>query len=466
MARNQKKTAAPSVSVPRILRPFQEFARLEASGGILLLICTVVALVWANSAWGESYQRLWQVPLTVGVGEAVIRMPLLLWINDALMAIFFFVVGLEIKREILVGELASPPRAALPIAGALGGVLVPAMLYTLLNAGTAGAPGWGVPMATDIAFVIGVMTVLGSRVPPGLRVFLTALAIVDDLVAVLVIALFYTDDISWISLGWGAGLLVLLVAANRAGIRRPVVYAILGAGLWLAFLKSGVHPTVAGVLLAATVPSAPRINPREFLAESRSILGEFEKARAVDEPLTASEERQSAVRALEASCEAVETPLQRLEHGLHPWVTYLIMPVFALANAGLVLQGELAQELGNRIALGVILGLVIGKPLGITLFSWLAVRSRLAELPEGVGWKRLHAAGWLGGIGFTMSLFIAGLAFGEGDLLNSAKLGVLISSLLAAAIGAALLATTKTVRAESEASTSRGSRSTAADRAE
>ena len=430
---------------PRILRPFQEFARLQASGGIVLLVCTVAALVWANSAWGESYQWLRQLPLTVGIGEFVLSKPLLLWINEGLMAIFFFVVGLEIKREILVGELASPTRAALPIAGALGGVLVPAAIYTLLNFGTPGVRGWGVPMATDIAFVIGVMTVLGSRVPLGLRVFLTALAIVDDLVAVLVIAIFYTDEISWVSLGCGAAILALLFAANRAGFRHPIVYAILGTGLWLAFLKSGVHPTVAGVLLATTVPSSPRINPGEFLARSRNMLGEFEKAGSEGEPLIASEERQSAVRALEASCEAVETPLQRLEHGLHPWVTYLIMPVFALANAGVVLEGSLWQALENRVALGVILGLVLGKPIGITLVSWLAVRSGLAELPAGVGWFRLHAAGWLGGIGFTMSLFIAGLAFGESDLLVSAKLGVLASSLLASAVGAALLACTKRV---------------------
>jgi len=451
VAQNKIRSAVERIHAPRILRPFQEFARLEASGGILLLFCTVVALAWANSGWGESYQRLWQIPLTVGAGDFVLDKPLLRWINDGLMAIFFFVVGLEIKREILVGELASPARAALPIAGALGGVLFPAVIYTLLNFGTPGVHGWGVPMATDIAFVIGVMIVLGSRVPLGLRVFLTALAIVDDLVAVLVIALFYTDDISWISLILGAGLLAALFAANRAGIRRPSVYVILGVGLWLAFLKSGVHPTVAGVLLAATIPSSPKMNPAESLAKSRGILGEFEKAGSVEEPLHASEDRLAAVRALESACEAVETPLQRLEHGLHPWVTYFIMPVFALANAGVVLDGSLAEALGNSVALGVILGLVIGKPLGITLFSWLAVRIRLAELPAGVGWYRLHAAGWLGGIGFTMALFIAGLAFGEGALLRSAKLGVLTSSLLAAVIGAALLATCKSVAPETEA---------------
>jgi len=450
MAESKLRNAVRLIQAPRILRPFQEFARLEASGGILLLFCTVAALAWANSGWSESYQRLWQVPLTVGVSELVVSKPLLLWINDGLMAIFFFVVGLEIKRELLVGELASPSRAALPIAGALGGVLFPALIYTLLNFGTPGVHGWGVPMATDIAFVIGVMTVLGSRVPLGLRVFVTALAIVDDLMAVLVIALFYTDDISWISLIWGAVFLVALLIANQAGVRRPAVYVVLGVGLWLAFLKSGVHPTVAGVLLAATIPSSPRMNPGEFLAESRSILGEFEKAGSIEEPLHANEDRLAAVRALEGACEAVETPLQRLEHGLHPWVTYFIMPVFALANAGVALEGSLTQALGNSIALGVILGLVIGKPLGITLFSWLAVRARLAELPSGVGWYRLHAAGWLGGIGFTMALFIAGLAFGEDALLDSAKLGVLTSSLLAAIIGAALLTTCKRVAPETE----------------
>jgi NhaA family Na+:H+ antiporter len=450
MAENKIRTDSPLARAPAILRPFQEFARLEASGGILLLACTVMALAWANSPWGESYQRLWEFPLSVGAGDFVLQKSLLWWINDGLMAIFFFVVGLEIKREVLVGELASPARAALPIAGALGGVLFPAAIYTLLNFGTPAVRGWGVPMATDIAFVIGVMTVLGNRVPWGLRVFLTALAIVDDLMAVLVIALFYTDDLSWISLLWGAGLLAALFAANRAGVRNPRVYAILGVGLWFAFLKSGVHPTVAGVLLAATIPSSPRLHPGEFLAESRSILGEFEKAGSVEEPLHANEDRLSAVRALESACEAVETPLQRLEHGLHPWVTYFIMPVFALANAGVVLEGSLVQALGNSVTIGVILGLVMGKPLGITLLSWLAVRARLAELPTGVGWYRLHAAGWLGGIGFTMALFIAGLAFGEGELLTDAKIGVLASSLLAAAVGAALLASCKKVAPAAE----------------
>ena len=465
MAQEKVRSIVGPLEAPRILKPFQEFARLEASGGILLLACTVAALVWANSPWGESYQRLWQIPLTVGVSDLIVSKPLLLWVNDGLMAIFFFVVGLEIKREILVGELASPARAALPIAGALGGVLFPAVVYTLFNFGAPGVHGWGIPMATDIAFVIGVMTILGNRVPLGLRVFLTALAIVDDLVAVLVIAVFYTDDISWISLLWGAALLAALFAANLAGIRRPAVYAVLGAGLWLAFLKSGVHPTVAGVLLAAAIPASPKINPAEFLAKSRSILGEFEKAGSADEPLHANEDSMSAVRALEGACEAVETPLQRLEHGLHPWVTYLIMPVFALANAGVVLEGSLVQALGNPVALGVIFGLVFGKPLGITLFSWLAVRARLAELPAGVRWYRLHAAGWLGGIGFTMSLFIAGLAFGEGELLTSAKLGILTSSLLAAIIGATLLACCKRVAPENELAGATGARPKADDQA-
>lgn len=431
--------SSPSTPAQRLLRPFQEFARLEAAGGILLLLCAVVALVWSNSPWKESYFDLWHTTLTVGFGSAALSKPLLLWINDGLMAIFFFVVGLEIKREILVGELASARQAALPLAAAAGGMLVPAIFYVALNAGGEGAAGWGIPMATDIAFALGVLALLGPRVTVSLKIFLTALAIADDLGAVLVIALFYTADISWASLAAAALFLALLLVMNRLGLRRPLVYALFGVAVWLAFLKSGVHATVAGVLVAMTVPSTVRLNPSAFLVQSRSVLNDFEKAGVGAKPLFSNQHRQAAIHTLERTCEHVQPPLQRLEHALHPWVTFAILPVFALANAGVSLTGEVTTAVTHPVALGVALGLVIGKPLGITLFSWLAVRSGLATLPGGIGWRHIHGAGWLAGIGFTMSLFIASLAFGESEVLETAKLGILLASLIAVVIGSLLL---------------------------
>ena len=420
------------------MRPFQAFAHTEAAGGIVLLACTALALGWANSPWADGYFHLWETPLTVGAaGGFGLTMSLHHWINDGLMAVFFFLVGLEIKREMLVGELASPKQAALPIAAALGGMLVPAGLYVALNAGGPGAGGWGIPMATDIAFALGVLALLGPRVPAALKVFLAALAIVDDLGAVLVIALFYTAQLSWASLGLAAGVLLLLVLANRLGFRHAAVYAALGAVLWLAVLRSGVHATVAGVLLAMTIPSRTRIDEDEFVERAGAALDEFRAASTVDTDVLSNRAQQEAVHELESACDEVQSPLMKLEHGLHGVVAFGIMPLFALANAGVRLGADMFAALSLPVALGVVLGLVLGKPLGITLFSWLAARLGLAEPPAGGGaWRALHGVSWLGGIGFTMSLFVAGLAFGEsGPLLDSAKVGVLAASLIAGIAG-------------------------------
>ena len=428
------------LSIPRppiivLLRPFQRFAETAAAGGILLLAGTLAALIWANSPWAESYVRLWQTPLTFGAGGFVLSKPLLLWINDLLMTVFFFVVGLEIKREVLVGELATPRQAALPIAAALGGMVLPAALYLALNTGGAGAAGWGIPMATDIAFALGVMALLGDRVPLSLKVFLTALAIVDDIGAVLVIALFYTAEIIWVSLLLGLGFLALMFLANWAGVRQPLIYLLLGAGLWLAFLKSGVHATVAGVLSAMAIPSTARIDAAGFVGKGRALLDEFARGgqSAVNEPL--NENQQSAVAALEDACEKVQTPLQRLEHALHPWVTFAIMPIFALANAGVVLGGDLMSALGNSVSLGIIAGLIAGKQIGVTLFAWLAVKTGLAAMPDELSWRQIYGASCLAGIGFTMSLFVAGLAFGESGFLVFSKLGILLASLVSGVAG-------------------------------
>jgi len=422
--------------VEQIVRPFQYFADKASSGGILLIAAAIVALVWANSPWGGSYTRLWGTELYVSLGPFSIEEDLTHWINDGLMAVFFLVVGLEIKREILVGELSSPRRAALPLAAAIGGAVLPASVYVAINFGTEGVSGWGIPMATDIAFALGVLALLGRRAPLGLKVFLTALAIVDDILAVMVIALFYTSDVSWGALGVGAVFLVALIAANLGGVGKPLPYALLGIGLWLCFLESGVHATIAGVLLAMTVPASSFIDTGDFLKRSRGLLDRFEQAgERGGDPVLCNEERQGALHALNRVNEDVEPPLQELEHALHPWVVFAIMPLFALANAGVLLGEDFTSTLLNPVSLGIVAGLLLGKQVGITLFAWLAVKGGMSEMPQGVTWLHIYGASWLAGIGFTMSLFISDLAFAEGSLLDVAKLGILAASLIAGIAG-------------------------------
>ena len=433
-----------------VLRPFRVFAQLSAAGGILLGLCTVLALLWANSPWGDAYDRLWGAYVTVGGGDLVIRETLGHWVNDGLMAVFFFVVGLEIKREVLIGELASPRRAALPIAAAIGGMVVPALLYVSLNRSGDAVSGWGIPMATDIAFSLGVLALLGSRAPAALKVFLTALAIVDDLGAVLVIALFYTDAIAWTALAWGLGLLGLLAVANWLGVRRTLVHGLIGLGVWVAFLQSGVHATIAGILVAMTIPARAVINAHAFVARGRAILATFEQVSTHRGKAGSTEAQHAALQALEDAVDHVEAPLQRLEHALHSWVAFVILPIFALANAGVDLSGDVGAMFTEPVTLGVILGLLLGKPLGVTAAAWLAVRSGLAAKPESVSWRQLHGAGWLAGIGFTMSLFIAALAFGDGPLLDAAKLGILSASVVAGLIGWVLLRTQAVRRSPAE----------------
>ncbi|MEX0893530.1 MAG: Na+/H+ antiporter NhaA [Gemmatimonadota bacterium] len=421
-----------------LVRPFQTFFALESASGLLLLSTAVVALVWANSPWAASYFDLWETHVVVGGGGLVIDKSLHHWINDGLMAVFFFVVGLEIKREVLVGELASPRQAALSVAAAVGGMLVPAVLYAVLNMGGPGAAGWGIPMATDIAFALGVLALLGSRVPLSLKIFLTAIAIVDDLGAVLVIAFFYTAELTWLALALAGVVMVALVAVNLMRIRSPLPYVLLGIVLWVAMLKSGVHATLAGILLAMTIPARRRIDAPEFLRRAELYLAEF----AEDVQPGRSEptgDQQDALHSLEVAAEHVATPLLRLEHSLHPWVAFMIMPVFALANAGVALGGDVAGVLQSPVTLGIILGLFLGKQIGILAFAWLAVRSRLAVLPAGVGWPQIWGVSLLCGIGFTMSLFIASLAFADAALLDAAKIGILAASVLAGAAGALVL---------------------------
>ncbi len=427
--------SAPGTPQPidRIVRPFQEFAHTEASGGLVLLAAAVAALVWANSPFAHSYHDFWHSSFSVGVGEFVVSQPLEIWINDGLMAVFFFVVGLEIKREAMTGELSTFRQASLPVAAAVGGMIVPALIYASLNYGTPEISGWGIPMATDIAFALGVLALLGKRVPDSLRVFLTAVAIVDDLGAVLVIAIFYTAQISVWALAAGLAGLAVMALANRLGVRSPLAYFLIGLGVWAAFLTSGVHATIAGVLTAMTIPARSILDERKFVAAGRGFLD------AVGDADSPNERKIAAVRALEISCEHVQTPLLRLEHALHPWVAFVIMPIFALANAGIPLGTDFVESLAAPVTLGVAVGLIVGKQIGVTLFTWLAVRSGLAVLPVNMSWRSMYGLAWLAGIGFTMSMFVAGLAFDSADTLVEAKAGILTASMIAGVVGYLLL---------------------------
>jgi NhaA family Na+:H+ antiporter len=421
-----------------ILSPIERFIHSATSGGIVLIVATIAAMILANTALSGLYYDVLERYAGISFGDFTLKKSVLHWINDGLMVLFFFVVGLELKREALVGELASPRHAILPVVAAIGGALVPASMYIALNASGPGADGWGVPMATDIAFALGVLALLGNRVPFGLKVFLTAVAVIDDLLAVLVIALFYSGSIDTGALGIGLAVLVLLALINAAGIRLTAVYLFLGIIVWLAFLQSGVHATIAGVLVAFTIPARNRIDPDAFRDRLRGLLDAFDQTEPGAARIIVDERQASVVSEIEAAAYAVQTPLEKIQHALHPWVAFLIVPVFALANAGVTLSPA-ALSNGTPIVLGVMLGLVIGKPIGITLATFLLVRSGIASLPRGVNWSQIVAVGVLAGIGFTMSLFIATLGFGSGAQLEAAKIGILGASLIAGCLGYVLL---------------------------
>jgi NhaA family Na+:H+ antiporter len=417
-----------------MLRPFREFARFQASGGILLISAALIAIVWSNSEWSNVYVNLWQETyFSLALSDHTIKLSLLHWINDLLMAMFFFLVGLEIKRELLVGQLASFRKAALPVCAAIGGMLVPGLFYASLNIGGA-LRGWGVPVATDIAFALGVLALLGSRIPVGLKVFLASLAIADDIGALVVIAMFYTEQINVGFLIIGAGILLILIVLNRLGFRSPTVYLLLGLPLWFMVHESGIHATIAGVVLAMTIPARASVASQRFGSTTRRALESFENASPEGGQIMTNARMLGAVHAIDHACNQVETPLQRLEHSLHPWVAFLIVPLFALANAGVEIQMDSAA-LSDRITLGVILGLCLGKPIGIMLFSWVSVCSGFASLPDQVSWMQLLGVACLGGIGFTMSLFIAHLAFADHGQLVSAKIGIMAASFISAVAG-------------------------------
>ncbi len=422
-----------------LYKPFQSFFNKEAGSGILLILCTIVALVMANSALSDAYASFWQTKVTMGFGSFEISKAFLLWINDGLMAIFFFVVGLEIKRELIGGELSTAKKAALPLAAAFGGAVLPALIYTFFNLGTPGIQGWGVPMATDIAFALGVLALLGTRAPLALKIFVTALAIADDLMAVLVIAVFYTSEVSIISLGIGVAVFAIALLANRIGIHRTAVYVVLGIAMWVAFLKSGIHATVAGVLFAVAIPARNKLTHVDFIERSAALISKLDNGQ--------TPKPEKTLHYLERVSKDAQTPLHRMEKALHGWVAYGIMPIFALSNAGVVLSGEaLGAGFGNPVFLGIFLGLLLGKPLGIFAFAWLAIKSRIAELPSGISWRHLFGAGALAGIGFTMALFIGNLAFSGSDMLETSKMAILAASLASGILGAALLLSTPAVK--------------------
>lgn len=420
-----------------LIDPVRKFFDAINLSSQLLLAATIIALIWANSAYANIYFDLWKTELSFVFGSFQLVDSLGHWINDGLMVIFFFVVGLEIKRELIVGELSSFKKASLPIIAAAGGMIVPALIYLGFNAGQAGMHGWGIPMATDIAFAVGCLMVLGKRVPLALKIFLLSVAVVDDIGAILVIAIFYTDQVSINSLLLAGGILCVSALLNYLGVRKTYPYAILGIVLWLAFLQSGVHATLAGVLLAFTIPARAIYNNTKFKQKAKDILIEIPDSEF--SVMCIDESKKIALNKLKKYVDDIGTPLQRIEDALHPIAVYIVIPIFALANAGVSFVGGEKIELINPVTLGVVLGLILGKQIGITFFSWVAVKMGIAFLPEGVNWKQIYAISCLAGIGFTMSLFITNLAFTDIVLMEQAKVGILAGSLVSAVIGLTIL---------------------------
>ena len=422
----KKPASAPrSRAVAKLLSPVQDFIRAESSSGVVLIVAALIAFAWANSPWAAQYFAILDIRFGVGFGSWSLEKPLILWVNDLLMAVFFFLVGLEIKRECVVGELAGWNKASLPVAGALGGMVVPALIYVAFNWDRPSLPGWGVPMATDIAFALGILALLGDRVSLGLKVFLLALAIVDDLGGVLVIALFYTYDLNTGALALSFLVWAGALAYGRFGGAKALGFALIGLVMWYFMLKSGVHATIAGVLMALAVPLRHTLSPEQLHQELRPLTareGSFEQVEV-------------AIEHLEGVLDRAHSPLHSIEHGLAPYAAFLIMPVFAFFNAGIALGG-IEAGLVSVVSMGVFLGLLLGKPIGVAGFAALAVRTGLARLPAGANWPAMIGVGLLAGIGFTMSLFIANLAFYDTvTLLGQAKIGVLGASVVAALLG-------------------------------
>ena len=417
----------------RVIRiPIQTFIHTEEKGALILLLASAAALVWANSPWSDSYADFWDITISFDSHLLAISEDLRHVVNDGLMAVFFFLVGLEIKRELLHGELSSFRKASVPALAAVGGMATPALIFLLFNRSGEGAVGWGIPMATDIAFALGALALLGRRVPAELRVFLLGLAVVDDLGAIAVIAIFYTDTIHWTDLGLGIAMLGFIATCIRIGVRSLGFYVILSVLMWQFFLESGVHATLAGVLLAAIIPSAPYIKRKDYADAVGELLHDFRAAMANGD----EEKAQSIAEQIEKLSSGTEGPLERLEGIVHPWVSYIILPIFALANAGIVFTSDtLSEAISSNITLGIAVALLAGNAIGVFGMTWLAVRLGIGQLPSGVTWRHVLGVAFLAGIGFTVAIFISGIAFDDPALVNQAKMGIFGASLLAGAIG-------------------------------
>ena len=420
-------------SFDRILTPLEEFIHRQTTSGVLLMICAVVALVVANSPLHDKYEHFLHTQISLTFGSGVFSLSIHHWINEALMALFFLIMGLELKRELLVGELSSPRQALLPITAAVGGMLIPALCYFAFNTSGTGAKGWGIPMATDIAFAIGALSLLGPRIPKNLITFLIALAIVDDLGAVAVIAVFYTESINLQALAYAFACTLGLVFLNLGGVRRSMPYAFVGIMLWVFMLASGIHATIAGILVAFVIPIRPKFEPALFISRMKDTTGKMLEAVADNPDIVHNTRFRSLVSSLGDGVALVQAPAQRAEHALHLPVAYLVIPIFALANAGIPIDfANFGSYLNHPITLGVLAGLVVGKPLGIAGFTWLVVKLGWADLPAGLNIKHIFGVGLLGGIGFTMSIFIADLGFaGLAQDLLMAKTGILLASAIA-----------------------------------
>ncbi|MFH4963736.1 Na+/H+ antiporter NhaA [Gaetbulibacter sp. M235] len=425
------------MATDNILSPFQKFVKIESFSGILLLLATISAIVWANSSFSESYHALWDYKIGFTSESFELSKPLILWINDGLMAIFFFLIGLEIKREFLIGELNSVKKIAFPLFGALGGMIIPVLFFIVLNQNPDTLKGWGIPMATDIAFSLAILKILGNKVPLSLKIFLTAFAIVDDLGAVLVIALFYSGSIKMSLLGIALLLLVVLYFLSYKGYYSKFSLIVLGIVIWILFLKSGIHPTLAGVLLAFSVPIRQKIKTPEFIDNLITITNNIKEAKKTKTPILSHEQIQQ-IDDLEDWTNKYQSPLQHLEHNLHDWVAYFIIPVFALANAGVMINSSVPLE--TALVINIVVCLVLGKSIGITSIILIAKKIKLIEVPSDISNWQIIGVSFLAGIGFTMAIFIASLAFsGDPSYIDSAKIGILIGSLISAIIGYLIL---------------------------
>ncbi len=420
-----------------ITKPFDRFFRLETSSSILLLLFTGLALIIANTPLSDLYHEVLHYNFSIGIADEMVSKPIILWINDGLMAIFFFVIGLEIKREIIVGELSNFKKASLPIFAAIGGMVVPAVVFLLINNKPETMNGWAIPMATDIAFTLGILKLLGNRVPLGLKVFLTAFAIVDDLGAIITIALFYSSAIKWNLVIIALSLIAALLLLYRFGLYSKYFFFLVGVVVWFLFLKSGVHATIAGVLMAYTIPIRRKINVRKFKNSITEALAVFIQTHQSRKKMILSKTETGAIDSMEQATEMVQSPLQYLENRLHGWTVFMIMPIFAFANAGVTF---IDQDLTNiNLSLAIVLGLVIGKSVGIFLFSYIAIKTGISDKIEQVNWGNILGVGFLGGLGFTMSLFITNLAFTGIHLIDASKIGILIGSLVAGLMGYLIL---------------------------